>query len=178
MIGSVQADHLLLEPQEAALVAGFHQLVHERGGRGEARREAPLAGGQPEPQGDMGLARAARAQGDDVLAPLDPLAARQLQHLRLVQRGDGLEVEAVEALGNRELRRLDAPLDHAPFAIDRFQLHQPGQELNTIQALGRALARHFLVFPQEGRQPQGLEVVCQQDVGPVRHAASSDSRHM
>ena len=55
---------------------------------------------------------------------------------------------------------------------------QPGQELNMIQALGRALARHFLVFPQEGRQLQGLEVVCQQDVGPVRHAASSDSRHM
>ena len=49
-------DHLLLEPQEAALVAGFHQLVHERGGRGEAGGEAPLAGGQPEPQGDMGLA--------------------------------------------------------------------------------------------------------------------------
>ena len=47
-----------------------------------------------------------------------------------------------------------------------------------IQALGRALARHFLVFPQEGRQLQGLEVVCQQDVGPVRYAASSDSRHM
>ena len=171
-------DHLLLEPQEAVLVAGFHQLVHERGGRGEAGREAPLAGGQSEPQGDMGLARAGRAEGNDVLAPLDPLAARQLQHLRLVQRGDGLEVEAVEALGDRELRCLDAPLDHAPFAIDRFQLHQPGQELNMIQALGRALARHFLVFPQEGRQPQGLEVVCQQDVGPVRHAASSDSRHM
>ena len=47
-----------------------------------------------------------------------------------------------------------------------------------IQALGRALARHFLVFPQEGRQLQSLEVVCQQDVGSVRHAASSDSRHM
>ena len=88
----------------------------------------------------MGLAGAARAQGDDVLAPLDPLAARQLQHLRLVQRGDGLEVEAVEALGDRELRRLDAPLDHAPFAIDQFQLHQPGQEPNMIQALGRALS--------------------------------------
>ena len=28
-----------------------------------------------------------------------------------------LEVEAVEALGGRELRRLDAPLDHPPFAI-------------------------------------------------------------
>ena len=53
-------DHLLLEPQEAALVAGFHQLVHERGGRGEARREAPLAGGQPEPQGDMGVAKRAK----------------------------------------------------------------------------------------------------------------------
>ena len=100
----------------------------------------------------MGLAGAARAQGDDVLAPLDPLAARQFQYLRLVQRGDGLEVEAVKALGDRELRCLDAPLDHAAFATDPFQLHQLGQELNMIQALGRAMARHFIVFPQEGCQ--------------------------
>ena len=63
-------DHLLLEPQEAALVAGFHQLVHERGGRGEARREAPLAGGQPEPQGDMGLAGAVSSQYSECEASL------------------------------------------------------------------------------------------------------------
>ena len=42
--------------------------------------------------------------------------------------------------------------NHAAFATDPFQLHQLGQELNMIQALGRAMARHFIVFPQEGCQ--------------------------
>ncbi len=47
----------------------------------------------------MGLARAARAKGDDVLAPLDPVAAGKLQNLHLVQLRDRLEVEAVELEG-------------------------------------------------------------------------------
>ena len=50
----------------------------------------------------------------------------------------------------------DAPLDEEALAVDQLQLHQPGQELDMIQALGRALARQFLVFPQEGRQLQPL----------------------
>jgi hypothetical protein len=72
------ADHLLLEAQEPALVAGLHQLVDERGGGGEADGQALLAGGEAEPEGDMGLARAAWAKGDDILAPLDPFAAGEL----------------------------------------------------------------------------------------------------
>ena len=96
----------------------------------------------------------------------------------LFSAGMALKSKLSRLLATGNFAALMRRLDHAPFAIDQFQLHQPGQELNMIQALGRALARHFLVFPQEGRQLQGLEVVCQQDVGPVRHAASSDSRHM
>ena len=42
------ADHLLLEAHEAALVAGLHQFVHERGGGGEACGEVLLTGGQAE----------------------------------------------------------------------------------------------------------------------------------
>jgi hypothetical protein len=48
----------------------------------------------------MGFPGAARAEGDDVLAAKGPFAAGQLQHLHLVEAGDRLEVEAVEALGN------------------------------------------------------------------------------
>ena len=56
-------DHLLLEPQEAALVAGFHQLVHERGGRDEAGGEAPLAGGQSRAPGRHGSCRCRKGPG-------------------------------------------------------------------------------------------------------------------
>ena len=34
-----------------------------------------------------------------------------------------------------------------------------------IQALGRALARQFLVFPREGRRLQPLQVMFEQDAG-------------
>jgi hypothetical protein len=68
----------------------------------------------------MGLARAAGPKRDDVLAPLDPFAAGQFQHLHLVELRDRLEVEAVEALGDRELCRLDAALDLAPIAVDHL----------------------------------------------------------
>ncbi len=40
--------------------------MHQGGGGGKADREPFLAGGQTEPEGDMGLAGAAVAKGDDV----------------------------------------------------------------------------------------------------------------
>ena len=45
-----------------------------------------------------------------------------------------------------------------------------------IQALGRALARQFLVFPQEGRQLQPLQVMFEQDAGASAMAAPPASR--
>ena len=92
--------------------------------------------------------------------------ADEMALLRALIATESNESSTIEAL-RKEVARLRKAL-----------VAPEGQELNMIQALGRALARHFLVFPQEGRQLQGLEVVCQQDVGPVRHAAFSDSRHM
>jgi hypothetical protein len=59
---------------------------------------AALAGGQAEGQRDVGLAGAAVAQQQHVLAAQQELRARQFQHHGLVQRGDGQEVEAVQAL--------------------------------------------------------------------------------
>jgi hypothetical protein len=82
------------------------------------------------------------------------------------------------ALGDRELRRLDAALDHAPFAVDQFQLHQPGQELDVILTLGGALARELVIFPQEGRQLQRLQMIREQDLRGLGHVTSPDIRHM
>jgi hypothetical protein len=95
-----------------------------------------------------------------------------------VQLGDRLEVEAVEAFGGRELGRLDAALDHPSLAIDQLQFDQARQELDMIQALGGALARHLLILTQECRKLQLLEVMLQQDLGDMGHSAASDIRDM
>jgi hypothetical protein len=69
----------------------------------------------------MGFAGAAVAQRDDVLAPQDIFAARQLQHEHLVERGDGGELEGIQALGRREPRGADTPFDRPPLAVDQLE---------------------------------------------------------
>ena len=170
--------HLFLDPQQATLVARLHQFVDQGRGGGEADRHPFLAGREPQAEGDVGFAGAAWAKGDHVLAPFDPVAARQLQHLHLVELGNRLEVEALEAFGGRELGCLDAALDHPSLAIDQLQFDQARQELDMVQALGGALARHLLILTQECRKLQPLEVMLQQDLGDMGHSAASDIRDM
>ena len=98
--------------------------MNQGGGGDEADGEPLLAGGQAETEGDMGLAGARVAERDDVLAPLDVLAPSQFQGHRLVQRRNGLEVEAVETFDGRELGLPDPPLDHAALSVDQFQFGQ------------------------------------------------------
>lgn len=126
----------------------------------------------------MSLARAAGAKGDDVLTAVNPFAAGQFQHLDLVELRDRLEVEAVQALGGREPRSLDPTLDHPPLPVDQLELDQTRQELDMIQPLGGALTSKLLVFPQKRGQLQRLEMVREQDLRGVGHAASPDSRDM
>ena len=47
---------LLLEVEQSSLVGGLVQLVDQRGGGGEADRQPPLAGGEPQTEGHVGLA--------------------------------------------------------------------------------------------------------------------------
>ena len=169
---------LLLEPQQLLVIAGLDELVDQCGGGDEADREALLAGRQAETEGDVGLAGAAVAERDEVLAALDVLAAGQLQDQRLVERGDDLEVEAVEALDHGEARRLDAPLDHAALAVDQLELDESQQVADVIDAFRGALPGDLVVLAQEGRQLQRLEVVGEQHLRCVGHAPSPDSRLM
>ncbi len=172
------AGHLLLQAQEPAFVAGLHQFVHEGGGGGEADGEALLAGGQAESESNVGLSRAARAEGDDVLPSLDPLAAGQLEHLHLVEAGDRLEVEAVEAFDSGKPRGLDAALDHPALAVDQLEFHQPGEELHMVLPLGGALAGELAVLSKEGRQLQRLEMMVEQQLRRVAHAEPPAIRHI
>src|SRR4051794_37103494 len=107
----------------------------------------------------MGLARAAVAERDDVLPALDVLAPRQLEDQGLVERGNGREVEAVEALDRGEMRLADPALHHRLLALDQLQLGQAQQIAQMVRPFGRAWPGRFLMLAQEGRQLQRLEVM-------------------
>ena len=94
MISRLSRDSCLCRFSSLHLVSGFHQLVDQGGGGGEAHRHPPLAGGETEC--DMGLVGPAVPDGDDVLSSVDVLAPGQLDDQVLVHRRDGQEA-------NREL---------------------------------------------------------------------------
>ena len=122
----------------------------------------------------MGLASTAVADGDDVLTPVDVLAARQLHDQVLVHRRHGQEVEGVEALRCREAYSLDPAVHHAVMAVYQLKLCEPQQVARMVDALGGALAGHLAVLSQEGGQLQLLEVVLQQHRRPVAHRLLPD----
>jgi hypothetical protein len=169
---------LLLQAQELPLVPGFQKLMDQGCGGGEADGEAPLTGCQPEPESDVGLAGAAWPKRDHVLPLLEVGAAGELQDQHLVQGRDGGEVEAVQALDRREAGRADAPLDHPPLAFQELELGKTQQVGGMVDTLRRALPGELVVLAQEGRQLERLEVVRQQELGRVAHAAAPPSRAM
>ena len=87
---------MLLQRPQTAFVARFHEFMHEGRSRREGDAVALLAGGEPQCQGDMGLAGAGGSKGDFVVPLLDPFAACQLQNQLFVERRLGGEVEGVE----------------------------------------------------------------------------------
>ena len=96
--------------------------------------QSPLAGGQAQAQGDVGLAGAAVSDGDDVLPPLDVFAAGRFHDQGFVHRGDGQEVEGVQALDRGEADGPDPALHHALVAVDEFQFGQPEQVVGMVSA--------------------------------------------
>ena len=103
---------------------------------------------------------------DDVLTVFDPFASGEFQHLHLVEAWDRLEVKAVDAIDGRDLCRLDPAFNHAPLAVDEFQLDEAQEELDMIAPLGCTQPSLLVVFPQEGRQLQLLQLmICGTSVG-------------
>jgi len=128
---------MLLQRAQAALVARLHEFMHESRRRREGDAVALLASGEPQCQGDVGLAGAARPQRDAVVALLEPFAARQFQNQRLIERGLGGEVECVEALGLRKARQSNAAFDVASLAVDALQFAKPQQIAWVVSAILR-----------------------------------------
>ena len=102
--------------------------------------------------------------------------AGELQHQGLVERRQGQEVEAVEAFDRREPGLLDPPLDHPPLPLDQLQFGKTQQVTGMVDALGGALPGELVVFAQEGRQLERLEVMGEQKLGRVGHDAAPVSR--
>src|SRR3954453_20723088 len=111
---------VLLQSQQAALVARLLELMDKTGGGGKGDGKPPLTGSKTQGQGNMGLPRAAVAEHDDVVAGDNKLAARQLQDQRLVEGGYCRKVEGIQALDRREAGVTDAPLNQAAFAVDQL----------------------------------------------------------
>ena len=93
---------------------------------------------------------------------LDVFTAGQLHDQGLVHRGDGQEVEGVQALRGGKVCRADAALHHALVAVDEFQFGETQQVVGVVGAFGGALGGQLAVFTQEGGQLQFLEVVLQE----------------
>ena len=134
--------------------------------------KALLAGGQAKPESNVGLAGAAVAQRDDVLAAGDVLRAGQLQDQGLVERRDGGKVEAVQAFDRREPGFLDPALDGSALPVDQLELGQAQQVAGVVDAFGCALAGELVVLAQEGWQLERLQVMGKQNLRLIAHDAA------
>src|SRR3982074_3207799 len=92
------------------LVARLQQFMDEGRGGIESDRQRLLTGRETEPETNVGLAGAAVADRDAILPAGHILRAGELQHEGLVERRNGGEIEAVQALHGQEPRLLDGGL--------------------------------------------------------------------
>jgi hypothetical protein len=120
---------LPLQAEQPTLVMRLDHLMHDGRCGDEASFDAALASSKAEPGGDMGLAHAGGAEGDDVLPAGDELPAGQVEDQLLVEGGDRIEVKAFQALDRRETGGLDAPVDHPGFSVQKLQLDHPAPTL-------------------------------------------------
>jgi hypothetical protein len=168
---------VLLQSQQAALVARLLELMDEAGSGGEGNREPPLTGSKPQGQGNMGLPGTAVAENDNVVAGEDELAAHQLQDQRLVEGGHCRKIEGVQAFYRREAGVADAPLNQAALAVDQLQFGQAQQVSGMIDALAGTVTGDLLVLAQESRQLERFQVMRQQHLRRRgAHAALRDNR--
>ena len=162
-----------LKLQQASLIARFVQGVDQAGCGIERHREAALASSEPQRQRGVSLAGSRVAQGDDIVAPGNELAAGKFEHQHLVDAGDRGEVERVDGLDGWEARLSDAALDHAPLAIDQLHLDEAQEIARMVDLLGGAKGCNLVVLAQDRRQLELLEVMGEQHLWRGANAAIS-----
>jgi len=65
-----------------------------------------------------------------------------------------------------------------PLSLDQLQFDEPQQVADMIDALGRALTGDLVIFAQERWKLERFQMVSQQDLRRVGHAAPSARRAM
>ena len=126
----------------------------------------------------MSLTGAAVAYSYDVLVTVDVLAPGQLQYQRLVERGDGQEVEGIQTLGGGKAGCLDPAVHHAVMSVDQLKLRQAQQIVWMVDSLGGAPTRHLVVLPEEGGELELLQMVLKQHRRLVAHDRLAAKRVM
>src|SRR6202035_799844 len=125
----------------------------------------------------MCLSRAGITQSNNIVACDEIFAAREFENKRLVERRNGGEVERVETLHRGKAGGADAALDHAPFAIDEFELGETQKEADMIKTFARGLRGDFFIFAQEGRQLELTQMMREQTLRQRRTGDRSHRRH-
>jgi hypothetical protein len=113
-----------------------------------------------------------------------PEAVQDLARLAVKANSETARIAAIKEL--LEMRGADAPLDHAPFAIDEFELGETQKEADMIKTFAPGLRGDFFIFAQEGRQLELTQMMREQnlrrrrtgDRSRRRHAALPDTRAM
>ena len=85
---------------------------------------------------DVGLAGAGIADGDQVAAPLQPIACGQGLDTRAWQTWQGLEVESCECFAGGKMRLVQVTPNASHIALSQFVLRQNGQETGGGPAFG------------------------------------------
>ncbi len=151
---------LFLETQQDLFVAGLHQLMDQGTCGDKTNTQAFLARGQAKSEGNVGFAGAARPKRDDILAPFNIFTAGKIQHLHLVEIGNGFKVKAVEAFDRRELRQPDPPFNHPTFAA-----RADARKYNNWR-----LCRRAAPIRQDGTGSQGDPLLLWHRAVPTCHA--------
>ena len=151
-----------MQSLEIALLAMFEKLGDQSRDREESHPIALHAGRMSQGRCQVRLACARVADDQDVFPPGKILPARQFAHRGFVDGGLGGEVKAVECLEDRKLRVAQPAVGGSLLSIHEFALGQLEQEVVVAGTLLGAEARHGLVFAQDRRQLERLEVVLEQ----------------
>ena len=151
-------DHDDIRPIQLALQAavehlslGLHDGGGQRFGRKEAHPLAPAAGLGPQRNGAVGLADSGVAHQDHPLGLLDPVALGQLQQALLVDPGGRREVEALQALHDREARMLHPHRADVLLPLQDFLLGQRQQVALVGQVARGGLLGHLGIVAGDRR---------------------------
>lgn len=125
---------------------GSFEPVDPLGSGGEQDPVAAVAGADRDPGGQMGLARARRAQENHVLLGRDEVQGAQVSDLLPLQPSGVVEVELLQALAGWELRRADAAFAAVGFSGGDLALQTGQQELLEAPGFGAG------PFGQAGRR--------------------------